>query len=93
MRIVLDPIAAAELEAQIDYLLAVDAPQAATKLKARFDAFMEHFLAVLPRTGKHIAEKHIWETWIPGTRLVVWYRFTADEVQIIRVWHTAQDRL
>jgi hypothetical protein len=35
---------------------------------------------------------NIWETWIPGTRLVVWYRFTADELQIIRIWHSAQDR-
>ena len=29
---------------------------------------------------------------MPGTRLVVWYRFTEEELQIIRLWHAAQDR-
>ena len=92
MKVVLDPQAADELASQIDYLVDKHALLAAARLKARCDAFFENFLARHPRTGKHIAEKHIWETWIPGTRLVVWYRFTRDELQIIRIWHTAQDR-
>jgi plasmid stabilization system protein ParE len=92
MRITLDPQAADELSSQIDYLIQNNAQLAATRLKARCDAFFEGFLALHPRTGKHIAEKDIWETWIPGTRLVVWYRFTRDELQIIRIWHGAQDR-
>lgn len=92
MKVTLDPRAADELISQIDYLIANNAPQAAARLKARFDAFLENFLALHPRTGKLIVEKKIWETWIPGTRLVVWYRFTADELQIIRIWHSAQDR-
>ena len=29
---------------------------------------------------------------MPGTRLVLWYRFTRGELQIVRVWHSAQDR-
>jgi hypothetical protein len=29
---------------------------------------------------------------MPGTRLVVWYRFSDDELQIIRIWHATQDR-
>jgi len=92
MRITFDPRAAVELEAQIDYLIERDALVAAARLKARCDDFFEKFLAHHPRTGKFIAERQIWEIWIPGTRLVVWYRFTQDELQIIRIWHAAQDR-
>ena len=92
MRIILDLGAAHDLESQLDYLISHNAPQAAARLKARLDAFLESFLAVHPRTGKYISEKDIWETWVPGTRLVVWYRFNGNELQIIRVWHSAQDR-
>ena len=92
MKITLDPRAADELCSQIDYLIAHNAHQAAARLKARCDAFFENFLVAHPRTGKHIAERDIWETWIPGTRLVLWYRFTSEELQVIRIWHAAQDR-
>ncbi len=92
MKVVLDPRAADELASQIDYLIENDALHAAGRLKSRCDAFFESFLARHPRTGKHIAERDIWETWIPGTRLVVWYQFTRNELQIIRIWHATQDR-
>ncbi len=92
MRVTFDPRAADELNSQIDYLIANNAPRAAAHLKTRCDVFFESFLAAHPRTGKYIVERKIWETWIPGTRLVVWYRFSADELQIIRIWHSAQDR-
>lgn len=62
MRITFDPLAAAGLVSQIDYLIDRDAPQAAARLKLRCDAFFENFLACHPRTGKHIAERGIWET-------------------------------
>ncbi len=92
MRIVFDPRAADDLVSQIEFLIDQNAVQAATHLKLRCDAFFEDFLARHPRAGKHIAERDIWECWIPGTRLVIWYRFTEDELQIVRIWHTAQDR-
>lgn len=92
MRIRLDPRAAEELASQIAYLIDNHALLAAARLKARCDAFFETFLARHPRAGKYMAEKDIWETWIPGTRLVVWYRCTSEELQIIRIWHAAQDR-
>ena len=71
MRIRFDPRAAVELEAQIGYLIERDALVAAARLKARCDDFFETFLAHHPRTGKFIAERQMWEIWIPGTRLVV----------------------
>lgn len=90
MRITLDPQAAVELESQFEYLVQQGAMQAANRLAARCDAFFENVLGRHPKTGKYVAEKDIWETWVPGTRLVVWYRITDREVQIIRVWHAAQ---
>ena len=92
MKIVFDPRAAEELEHQIHFLIQQGAVKAAVKLEARVISYFERLLSRYPRTGKHIAEKDIWETWVPGTRLVVWYRFTTSELQIIRVWHSAQDR-
>jgi plasmid stabilization system protein ParE len=92
MRIVFDPRAADDLVSQIDYLIKHDALQAAIRLEKRCNAFFEEFLARHPRTGKHIATRDIWEAWMPGTRLVIWYRFTDTDLQIIRIWHVAQDR-
>ncbi len=92
MRIVFDPRAADELEGQIDYLLEQHARAAAARLEARCMAFLETFLVTYPRSGKFIAEASVWETWIPGTRLVVWYRFSVEELQIIRIWHASQVR-
>ena len=92
MKVTLDPRAADEPASQVAYLLDNHAVLAAARLKARCDAFFETFLARHPRTGKYIAERDVWETWIPGTRLALWYRFTTEELQIIRIWHAGQDR-
>lgn len=89
MKVVVDPVAADELEAQVDYLLARGATAAAAKLKARFDAFLEMFLATLPARENMCPREFC---GIPDTRLVVWYRFTDEELHIVRVWHTSQDR-
>ena len=43
-------------------------------------------------TGRQVPNRDVWETWVPGTRLVVWYRFTDTELQVIHIWHSAQDR-
>lgn len=92
MRIKLAPQAAAELESQFDYLIQQGAARAAHRLALRCDAYFENVLGRHPRTGKHIAEKDVWEAWIPGTRLVVWYRFSDEELQIVRIWHCARNR-
>jgi plasmid stabilization system protein ParE len=92
MRITFDPRAADELAYQIEYLIDRHAVAAAIRLEARCNAFLEQFLATHPRSGKYIAEAKIWETWIPGTRLIIWYRFRHNELQVLRIWHAAQRR-
>ena len=64
----------------------------AEDLKIRVDEFLSLTLANYPRNGRFIAERDLWETWIPGTKLVVWYTFTDDELVAITFWHTSQNR-
>ncbi len=89
---VLDPEARANLASQIDYLIDQGAFEAAERLVGRVEAFLADFLCFHPASGRYISERGLWEIWIPRTRLVLWYRFTDRELQVIRIWHTAQDR-
>lgn len=77
---------------QIDYLIAQGAADAAAHLLARIESYVRSFLCVYPAAGRSIGHRGLWETWVPRTRLVVWYRFDDDNVEIVRVWHTARDR-
>ena len=89
---VLDRQAEADLQAQLDYLIEGGAVDAAGRLSARIKTFLHDFLTVYPATGIFLDHRGLWETWVPRTRLVVWYRFTDTELQVARIWHTAQDR-
>jgi plasmid stabilization system protein ParE len=92
MKVILSPEAAERLEAQIAYLRDVGAAAAAERLNARVLSFLLNHLARFPRTGRRLKNRDLWEMWIPRTRLVLWYRIEADQIEIATVWHTAQDR-
>jgi plasmid stabilization system protein ParE len=92
MNVVLSPEAAERLEAQIAYLRDVGAEAAAERLRVRVLSFLQNHLARFPRTGRHLDDRHLWEIWIPRTRLVLWYRIETDRVEIATVWHTSQNR-
>lgn len=91
-RIVFDAAAADELYNQIDYLIRHHAPQAARALEARVYTFISEHLTIYPATGRELGHRGLWEYPIPRTKLVLWYRFTDGELQIVHVWHAAQDR-
>jgi len=90
-RVRLTPEAERTLGAQIDYLMQIS-PGAAANLVTRVEQFLTETVALWPRAGRYIPPHDLWETWIPGTRLVVWYVFTEDEIVAVTFWHTAQDR-
>ena len=92
MKVVFDPLAERDLDAQLTYLIDHGAASAARQLEQRLAAFIQHTVLTFPRAGTYIAQRNIWETWVPKTKLIVWYRFTTDELQIVRIWHTSQDR-
>ena len=84
--------AESELDAQIDYLTSRGAFRPAEQLADRIEGFLRDFLAAYPRTGKYIPERDLWEIWSPGTRLVLWYRFTNTHLDVVRIWHASRDR-
>jgi plasmid stabilization system protein ParE len=92
MRVELSREAAERLEMQVRYLQAAGAPGAAERLSQRIMFFLEKHLARFPRTGRWLRDADLWEVWIPGTRLVVWYRLSNDVVVVVTVWHASQDR-
>jgi plasmid stabilization system protein ParE len=91
-RVRLTPEAEDVLAAQIGFLVDRGAVAPAQALKMRVEMFLSKTLAQFPRNGRHISERELWETWIPRTKLVVWYRFTDLELVVVAVWHTSQDR-
>lgn len=86
------PRARRDLRLQINWLNDQGAFDAADRLLVRIEDFVSQFLTLHPRTGTFLAHRDLWETWVPQTRLVLWYRFTASTVEIARVWHTSQHR-
>ena len=91
-RIVFDTEAERELSNQLDYLISHHAINAAHDLVERARLFLVNHLARLPATGRRLDYRGLWECWIPRTKLVLWYRFTDTELQIVHVWHASQDR-
>lgn len=86
------PRAQRDLQSQIDYLNDQGAFDAADWLLTRIEQFVANFLVVHPKTGAYLDHRDLWETWVPQSRLVLWYRFTDSTIEIARVWHTSQDR-
>ena len=92
MKIVISPRGRRDLANQLGYLVDQGAAAAATRLERRLTRYIEDTIANFPRTGDYIPERQLWEMWVPRTKMVIWYRFTADELQIVQVWHTSQNR-
>ncbi len=91
-RVRLTPEAERTLAHQIEYLTARGAIRPAQDLKNRVETFLLNTIAEMPRMGKRLEQRDLWEGWIPRTRLVVWYTFDDDELTAITFWHTSQDR-
>jgi len=86
MKVVLAPQASRDLDHQIQYLIDQHAPKAARDLNTRVMSFLRHTLATTPRFGVFIDHRELFETWIPCTRLVIWYRVGDDTIEIARFW-------
>ncbi len=85
-------LAAAKLEAQVDYLIDQGALRAALHLKQRVDDFVIGHLSLYPEVGRRVSDKDFYEIWISKTRIILWYRFTEDALDVIDIWHTSQQR-
>jgi plasmid stabilization system protein ParE len=74
MKVIYTHTASRQIESQIAYLVSRDAHAAAVRARRRIESFITNFLVHHPRAGKHIANKGIYEFWIPRTRYVLMYR-------------------
>lgn len=92
MKVEFSPEALERLEAQIAFVRDANAHDAATRLRLRVMSFLTNYLAHYPRTGRALDDRGLWEIWIPGTRLILWYRIDKDRVLVATVWHTSQNR-
>ena len=92
MKVTIAPRARRELGTQLGYLVDRGAVARARWLENRLSHYLSTTVAAYPRTGTYLTHRDLWETWIPGTRLVVWYVFDDQAVTVVAVWHTAQDR-
>lgn len=92
MKVRVSSRAAQDLERQLDHLVGLGQIQPARALKTRVFTFLRRTLARHPRIGVSIDYRELRECWIPGTRLVVWYRIVPDAIEVARLWHVSQDR-
>lgn len=86
------PVAEQELESQINYLIGQGAQIPAQKLLNRVHRFIGNSLCRFPATGHYVKKRDLWEIWIPGTRVVLWYRFDDTSVVLLYLWHMSRNR-
>ena len=71
--------------------ISLDDPMAGGRIaKGLYQAGRE--LKTFPNRGKPTGIDGIRELVVPGTPYLLVYRVTSNEVQILRIWHEAQDR-
>lgn len=92
MKVVLSPEASNRLESQIAYLRDAGAEVAAEALRMRVMPFLSKHINRFPRIGRWLHDCNLWEMWIPGSRIVLWYRIESNHIEIVTAWHTAQNR-
>ena len=94
MKVIYTPTARRQIEAQLIYLVDRSASSAPERLRNRITAFITGFLVRFPRASRFIAERSLFETWIPRTPYVVLYRVDdIDEtLTVLALFHGAQDR-
>ena len=92
MKIVVSARARIDLNRQLDYLIDKGAAGAARRLNSRLVSFIRRTVATFPETGTPLGHRGLRESWVPGTKIVVWYRISDGTLEIARFWHTSQDR-
>lgn len=94
MRVLLSARVEADIARQLQFGADRFGPSVAERTFARVDAFIFQFLAVSPYAGKYLDDRGIYETWIPRTPFVIFYRVDAetDTITVLALFHHAQDR-
>jgi plasmid stabilization system protein ParE len=78
MKLVFHPAARADLDEQLDFLAARMGGDVAERHRVRFETSMLT-IQQFPYTSRYHRRRSIYETWIPRTRFIAFYRVFEDE--------------
>lgn len=94
MRVVYTPRAAAQLARHLAYGIDHFGTAVATRTVKRLRSFVRLTITRFPRASRYHASIDAFESWVPGTPFVVYYRYSANDeiVTVIAIFHHAQDR-
>lgn len=91
-RLMFDPQATEDLINQRRYLVDQDLRDAADELELTIVTYLARTIATFPEIGHPSGRTDVLECIIPHTRWVAWYLHTDDELYVVDLWHTSEDR-
>lgn len=94
MRLVMTRRAEINLANQYDYGVRTFGATTANRTLERLNTYLSKTLLCHPRTNTYHPEYDVYETWIPRTPFVIFYRIDVqvDELVVLALFHYAQDR-
>ena len=94
MKVVYTTTARRQISAQLTYLVEQGAATTAKRFRVRIQSFVTDFLVRHPRASRYVLERDLFETWIPNTPYVLFYRVDTanNSLTVLALFHAAQDR-
>jgi plasmid stabilization system protein ParE len=94
MKVVFAPRAEADLAHHFSYGIRRFGQAVAERTLERLKNYLDPFLVNYPRTATFIPEINAFETWVPKTPFVIFFRIEPDHdvLRVLAIFHHAQDR-
>ena len=94
MKVVFTPRAEADLAHHLNYGIQHFGQAVAKRTLARLKSYLDPFLVTHPRTATFHSEINAFETWVPKTPFVIFFRLEPDNdvLRVLAIFHHAQDR-
>ena len=94
MKVVFTPRAEADLARHLDYGIQHFGRPVAERTLRRLITYLDPFLVTYPRTATFHPEIDAFETWVPKTPFVIFFRLHPehDILRVLAIFHHAQDR-
>lgn len=94
MKIVYTRRAEIHMAGQLAYGIEQYGKPVATRTITRLRGFVRDTVTIFPRAASYLPDLDLYETWVPGTPFVVFYRYSEEQQAIIvlAVFHHRQNR-
>jgi plasmid stabilization system protein ParE len=66
-------------------------PATAGRTYRRTIAHIENTVQIYPRTGRWLPEIKCYQSWVPRTPFVIFYRASGEDVEVLALFNGAQD--